>query len=235
MNLRQIVEKSYEFNTPLIMCFVDYQKAFDCVRWTQLWTVLKEAGVPNHLVLIIRNLYETGYGTVKLGNRKSSSFKFEKGVRQGCVISPILHNIYGEYIMRKALEGWEGGMKIGGMKVSNLRYADDTTLFASTESEMVDLLDRLESVSKEHGLVINKKKTKLMVVDRFDSIQRSEALNAYETVTEFQYLGSVISNKGNSEPEIRRRIGMAKTAMNQLTKIWKDNNILIRKFTLFAR
>ena len=90
---------------------------------------------------------------------------------------------------------------------------------------MVDLLDRLESVSKEHGLVINKKKTKLVVVDRFDSIQRSEALNAYETVTEFQYLGSVISNKGNSEPEIRRRIGMAKTAMNQLTKIWKDSNI----------
>lgn len=228
LNLRLIIEKCYEYNTPTFMCFVDYQKAFDCVKWEKLWKVLTEAGVPSHLVMLIRNLYESSYGTVTVGDTTSSRFTFQKGVRQGCISSPILFNIYGEHIMRQTLEDWEGGIKIGGVKISNLRYADDTTLFASSENEMAELLRRLETASLEMGLAINKSKTKLMIVDRFDTIQRTDILQDYETVNQFQYLGSLITNKGSSEPEIRRRIGMAKTAMTQLSKVWKDRNIRYR-------
>lgn len=228
LNIRLIIEKCYEFNIPIFMCFVDYRKAFDCVDWEELWKVLAETGVPIHLVSLIRNLYETGYGTVTIGNTTSSCFRFHKGVRQGCVISPILFNIYGEYIMRKTLEDWEGGVKINGVKISNLRYADDTTLFASSEAEMAELLNRLETTSLEMGLDINKSKTKLMVIDRFASIQRTNILQEYESVNQFQYLGSMVTNKGNSEPEIRRRIGMAKSAMTELNKVWRDRNITNR-------
>lgn len=198
------------------------------MKWSKLWEVLAEAGVPSHLIKLVSNLYLSGHGTVGLGEISSSRFKFQKGVRQGCVISPLLYNIYGEYIMRRALDGWDGGIKIGGQKISNLRYADDTTLLASTETEMAELLNRLETVSLSKGLAINKNKTKLMIVDRPATLQRTNLLQEYETVEQFQYLGSVITNKGSSEPEIRRRIGMAKSAMTQLNKIWKDRNITRR-------
>ncbi|XP_028034121.1 uncharacterized protein LOC114245976 [Bombyx mandarina] len=223
LNLRLIVEKCYEYNTPVFMCFVDYQNAFDCVKWEKLWETLSETGVPSHLVMLIRNLYESGVGSVSVENATSSKFRFQKGVRQGCVISPILFNIYGEYIMRQTLENWEGGVRIGGVQITNLRYADDTTLLASSEAEMKELLVRLEAISLNMGLAINKSKTKLLVVDRFSSIQRTDLLAEYEAVDQFVYLGSVITDKGSCEPEIRRRIGMAKTAMTQLSKVWKDH------------
>lgn len=127
--------------------------------------------------------------------------------------------------MRQTLENWEGGVRIGGVQITNLRYADDTTLLASSEAEMKELLDRLEAISLNMGLAINKSKTKLLVVDRFSSTQRTDLLAEYEAVNQFVYLGSVITDKGSCEPEIRRRIGMAKTAMTQLSKVWKDRNV----------
>lgn len=96
-----------------------------------------------------------------IGDVTSKNFKFRKGVRQGCIISPILLNIYGEYIIRHTLEGWDGGVKVGGVFISNLRYADDTTLFASTEAEMAELLERLKITSLKMGLKINKKRPSL--------------------------------------------------------------------------
>lgn len=97
LNLRLIVEKCYEYNTPVFMCFVDYQKAFDCVKWEKLWEILNETGVPSHLVMLIRNLYESGFGSVSIENATSSKFRFQKGVRQGCVISYSFQYIWGIY------------------------------------------------------------------------------------------------------------------------------------------
>ncbi|CAB3250737.1 unnamed protein product [Arctia plantaginis] len=101
--------------------------------------------------------------------------------------------------MPRTFENWERGIKIGLVTISNLRYADDTTLFTSSEVEM--------------ALAINKSKTKLMVIDRFASVERTNLLQEYETVDQFQYRGSVITGGGSCETEISRRIGLAKTAM----------------------
>lgn len=224
LNVRQLVEKAYEHNTPVIMCFVDYSKAFDCVNWNWLWKVLTEFGVPKHLVYLIKGLYLNNQGKVRVDSVTSDNFHFEQGVRQGCILSPILFNVYGEYIMRRTCEGWKGGVSIGGVKITNLRYADDTTLLAANESEMVALLNRMEAISKDMGLSINRSKTKLMVVDRAQKLHFSGTLKL-ESVDNFVYLGSIITNNGSSELEIRRRIAMAKTAMSQLQNIWRDRNI----------
>lgn len=224
LNIRQLIEKSYEFNTPLILCFIDYSKAFDCVVWSNLWKVLRELGVPEHLVALIKALYRNSQGVVKIDHHTSEPFSFGKGVRQGCILSPILFNAYGECIIRRACENWHGGVTIGGIKVSNLRYADDTTLLAASEAEMVDILSRMERISLEMGLKINHNKTKLMIVDRSNKLQLTGALSL-ETVEDFIYLGANINNTGSCEKEIRRRIGMAKTAMTQLQRIWRDRNI----------
>ncbi|XP_052744154.1 uncharacterized protein LOC128199289 [Bicyclus anynana] len=164
---------------------------------------------------------------VRIDEMMSQPFKFCKGVRQGCILSPILFNAYGEYIMRHTCDQWEGGVRIGGVKLNNLRYADDTTLLAADEAEMCTLLERMERVSINLGLSINKDKTKIMVMDRSHTLGFTGALNLH-FVEEFVYLGSTITNNGSCELDVRRRIGMAKSAMSQLHKTWKDRNISLR-------
>ncbi|CAK1590841.1 unnamed protein product [Parnassius mnemosyne] len=127
--------------------------------------------------------------------------------------------------MRRALEGWEGGISIGGVKISNLRYADDTTLFASSEKELAQLLRRLEVESGLAGLSINKSKTKVMLIDRTGQLSRTGELSDLEFVSEFVYLGSLLSDRGGSEQDIRRRIQIAKGAMTRLKRIWQNRKI----------
>lgn len=182
-------------------------------------------GVPEHLIALIAALYENGKSMVRVNDVLSAPFKPQKGVRQGCIISPLLFNIYGEYIMRTALEEWDGGISVGGNKISNLRYADDTTLLASSEQEMAELLRRVERASEMVGLSVNKMKTKVMVVDRAGTFVRTGELTELEFVNEFVYLGTLISNQGGCDKEIRRRTQMAKAAMSKLTRIWQNRKV----------
>lgn len=140
LNVRQLIEKVREFNVPMILCFVDYSKAFDKVRWNQLWEILQEMGVPKHLVALIESLYEGNTARVKIGNTYSGTFQTQAGVRQGCTLSPVLFNIYSEHIMRKVLDKWKGGISIGGQKISNLRYADDTLIIAEDTEQIAVIM-----------------------------------------------------------------------------------------------
>ncbi|KAA5657335.1 reverse transcriptase family protein, partial [Pseudomonas aeruginosa] len=99
LNVRQLIEKGREYNVPFIMCFIDYSKAFDCVNWSSLWKVLNVLGVPNHLIVLVQSLYIYSQGVVRIDEAVSQPFCFGKGVRQGCILSPILFDAYGEYIL----------------------------------------------------------------------------------------------------------------------------------------
>lgn len=94
------------------MCFIDYNKAFDCVQWRKLWTIMREMGVPEHLIDLIRNLYMKSRAAIRVEDTLSETFQPTKGVRQGCILSPILFNIYSEAVLRKALQEWKGGVVI---------------------------------------------------------------------------------------------------------------------------
>ena len=99
-----------------------------------MWKILKEMGRPDHLTCLSRNLYAGQETTVRTGHSTTDWFQVGKGVPQGYVLSPCLFNLYAEYIMRNAgLEEVQAGIKIARRNISNLRYADDTTLMAENE------------------------------------------------------------------------------------------------------
>ena len=105
-----------------------------CVDHSKLWKILKEMGIPDHLICLLRNLYAGQEATVRTGHETTDSFQIGKGVHQGCILSPCLFNLYAEYIMRNTgLEEAQGGIKIAGRNINNLRYADDTTLMKVKE------------------------------------------------------------------------------------------------------
>ena len=121
-------------------------------------------GIPNYLTCFLRNLYAGQEATVRTGHGATDWFQIGKGVRQGCVLSPCLFNLYAEYIMRNAgLEEAQAGIKTGGRNIKNLRYVDDTTLMAESEEELKSLLMKVKEESKKFGLKLNIQKIKIMV------------------------------------------------------------------------
>ena len=130
-NLHWIIKKAREFQKNIYFCFIDYAKAFDYVAHNKLWKILKEIGIPDHLTCLLRNLYAGQEAAVRTGRGTTDWFQIGKEVRQGCMLSPYLFNLYAEYIMRNAgLDEAQAGIKIARRNINNLRYADDTTLTA---------------------------------------------------------------------------------------------------------
>ena len=101
-NICDIIKKAREFQKNIYFCFIDYAKAFDCVDHNKLWKVLKEMGISDHLTCLLRNLYAGQEATVRTGHGTTDWLQIGKGVRQGCILSPCLFNLYAEYIMRNA-------------------------------------------------------------------------------------------------------------------------------------
>src|SRR5574342_534791 len=117
-------------------------------------------GIPDHLICLLRNLYAGQEATVRTEHGTTDWFQIGKGVRQSCILSPCLFNLYAEYIMRNAgLEEAQAGIKIAGR---NIRYADDTTLMAESEEELKSLLMQVKVESEKVGLKLNLQKTKLV-------------------------------------------------------------------------
>ena len=136
-----IIEKAREFQKNIYFCFIDYAKAFDCVDHNQLWKILKEMGISDHLSCLLRNVYAGQEATVRTGHGTTDWFQIGKGVRHSHILSPCLFNLYAEYIMRNSgLEEAQAGIKIARRNINNLRYADDTTLMAESKEELKSLL-----------------------------------------------------------------------------------------------
>ena len=222
-NLRWMMEKAREYQRDLYMCFIDYKKAFDCVDHERLWVILRGMGVPVHLIVLLKRLYTNQEARVRTEFGETDNIDIGKGVRQGCILSPLLFNIYAEIIMREALEEWESGISIGGRMVTNLRYADDTTLLAGTKKELIELVERVRRASEKAGLYLNVGKTKVMTTGDIGEVTVDG--KDIEVVTKFVFLGALITKDGLCEKEVRRRIAMGKAAMGGLTSIWKDRGV----------
>ena len=125
----------------------------DCVDHNKLQKLLQEVGIPDHLTCLLRNLYAGQEATVRTGHGTTGWFQTGKGVRQGCILSSRLFNLYAEYIMRNAgLDEAQAGIKIAGRNINNLRYADDTILMAGSEKELKNLLMKVKVESGKSWL-----------------------------------------------------------------------------------
>ena len=187
-NIRWIIEKAREFQKNIYFCFIDYAKTFDCVdHYNKLWKILKEMRIPDHLTCLLRNLYASQEATVATGHGTMGWFQIRKVVRQGCILSPYLFNFYAEYIMRNGrLDEAQAAVKIAGRNISNLRYADDTTLMAESEEELKRLLMKVNE-SEKTGLKLNIQKTKIMASGPTSSWQIDG--ETMETVRDFIWGG----------------------------------------------
>ena len=143
-------------------------------------------GCPVHLIVLLKRLYTNQEATVRTEFGQTDNIDILKGVRQGCILSQLLFNIYVENIMREALEEWVSGMSIGGRMVTNLRYADDTTLLAGTKEALVQLVERVRRASEKAGQYLNVVKTKVMTTGDIGEVTVDG--KDIEVVTKFGFL-----------------------------------------------
>ena len=161
----------------------------------------------------------TGHGT-------TDWFQIGKGVRQGCILSSCLFNLYAEYIMRNpGLEEAQAGIKIAGRNINNLRYADDTTLIAESEEELKNLLMKVKEESEKVGLKLNIQKTNIMASGPITS--QEIAGETVETVSDFILGGSKITADGDCSHEIKRRLLLGRKVMTNLDSILKSTDITL--------
>ena len=214
-NICWIMEKAREFQKNIYFCFIDYAKAFDCVDHNKQWKILQEMGIPDHLTCLLRNLYAGQEATVRTGHGTTDWFQIGNGVCQGCILSPCLFNLYAEYIMRNArMEETQAGIKIARRNMSNLRYADDTTLMAEREEQFKNLLMKVKVESENVGLKLNIQKTKIMASGPVTSWEIDG--ETVETVSGFIFGGSKITADGDCCHEIKRYLLLGRKAMSNL-------------------
>ena len=174
----------------------------------------------------MRNLYAGEEATVRTGHGTTDRFQIGKGVRQGCILSPCLFNLYAEYIMRNAgLEETQAGIKIAGRNISIFRYADDTTLMAESEEELKSLLMRMKVESEKVGLKLNIQKMKIIASGPITSWEIDG--ETVETVSDFIFWGSEITADGDCSHEIKRHLLLGRKIMTSLESILKSRDITL--------
>lgn len=226
-NLRILCERYLQHQQNLYHVFIDFKKAFDRVWHDALWATMRMFNINSNLIRNIENLYAKASSAVYLNNNIGEWFRTTVGVRQGCLLSPTLFNIFLERIMIDALEDHEGTVSIGGRPVTNLRFADDIDGLAGQEEELVGLVNRLDKASQAYGMQISAMKTKLMTNNPAGIKTDITVDNVkLDTVKNFKYLGAIVSDEG-SKPEILSRIAQTTAALSKLKPIWKDKNICL--------
>ena len=222
--MRIIVERSLEMNGDVFACFVDFEKAFDRVCWPQLMDVLKGIGVDWRIRQLVTKLYMSQSAVIQVAGGTSEEALIGRGVRQGCIISPLLFNIYAEAMLARAWEKIDDGVRIGGRLIQAVRFADDKALISNTEEGLQRLVETLHTTAFEFGMKINIGKTKVMKFSRQPS-EINIALDGtrLDQVDRFKYLGSTLTADGKSSNEIKTRIAMAKTAFVKRRELWMSN------------
>ena len=181
-NILWIIKKAREFQKNICFCFIDYDKAFDCVDHNKMWKILEEMGIPEHLTCLLRNLDACQEATVRSGHGATDWFQIGKGVLQGCILSHCLFNLHAEYIMRNAgLEEAQAVIMIAGRNIDNLRYADDTTLYGRKWRRTKSLLMKVKEESEKVGLKLNIQKTKIMASSPIASWQIGKQWKQWQT------------------------------------------------------
>ena len=229
--INQLVEKSNEYNKPLCMAFIDFEKAFDSVETWAVMQALRNQGIEERYVKLLEDIYRGSTATIKL-HKTSDKIPIKKGVRQGDTISPKLFTACLEEIFKKL--NWEGrGIKVDGEYLNNLRFADDIVIVCETAEELQQMIEELHMACIGIGLKMNMKKTKVMFNNHAVKKEIKVVNDSLETVNEYNYLGQVVYANPGHESEIKRRISLGWRAFGKQIDIMKSKLPLSLKRKVF--
>lgn len=219
--IKQVLEKYNEYRKPLYICFIDYTKAFDSLNHQFIWLSLEEQGVDEAYIQIIKSIYKKCKSSIKL-ETKGDPFPINRGVRQGDPLSPKLFNAVLEHIFRKL--DWENyGININGSRLNHLRFADDIVLLEEDPKKLGHMLKGLVEKSRDVGLEMNAKKTKLMTNSTEVNIEVHGIRLEY--VKEHVYLGQIISPEDPMSKEVNKRIACGWKKYWSLKELMKNKDL----------
>jgi len=233
-SVRQVLEERIRCKKQTIAVFIDFKSAFDSVHRASMWKALLAIGVPSKVARVITAFYDGTYCRVKVQGEKTSPFEVRTGVRQGCVLSPLLFNVVIDWIMNKSLAGRAGVPCGTGLNFTDAGYADDIVFLEESEAHAQELLDIINEKAQKLGLCINATKTKCLSTDgtQVHLALRGELI---EQVEEFKYLGSLIPAASvAATKDVTARIGSAQAAFASMRWcLWKKNVSLKTKMRIF--
>ena len=233
------------------MVFVDFSKAFDTVRMTGLWQLLKKNGCPERFTTMIEAPHTGMVANVNVGGEVSESSRVTNGVKQGCILTPrsfpssyqqcstmLSETGGGVYIQARQsadpfnVAHFRAKTKTTRKLMRELLFADDSALVAHSDEEMQKKVDAFSNASKKFGLKINIKKTEVLYQPNSTRTREEDTMvdgNKLNSVLEFTYLGSIISNDGCIDDEIQRRMAKASASFGRLRQtLWNNHHVSMR-------
>jgi hypothetical protein len=249
--LREAMAQCRQHALPLCLAFVDLRKAFDSVDRHTLWQVLRIYGLHPTLIRLIADLHTGTQAAVRLNGKTGPWFDVTRGVRQGCVLAPLLFNVFIDFVARQTLhsvsdcgitfayscngELWEEHEGTSMRRVSMLLYADDMVLFAQSREGLQRFLVALDVACSGLGMAINAAKTKVVCMADLASGGEEEGFpvagGVAESVESFKYLGGWVQGSGAFDLEVSKRIASAAGAFHRLQHIWSNRHLKVRTKT----
>lgn len=252
-SLKQIQEKCIEQRMPLYMVFVDFTKAFDTVNREALWIILRKFGCPAHFTELVSALHTGMKASVSMKGDMSDYFVVDNGVKQGCVLAPILFSIYLTAVLNHAFRDSQKGVWIQSrpgadlfnvnqfkstrsttkVLVRELMFADDTAFIAHTHSDAQEIISLFATSAHQFGLKVNIKKTEVMYQPPPGLLETGENIHIdgedLALVDKFKYLGSTISKDNKLDNELEIRISNASRSFGRLReRVWNNKDLTIK-------
>ena len=226
--IRQIMEKCWEYNKDIWQIFVDFKQAYDSINRASLWNIMAEFNIPSKLIKLVKACYNNSKACVQVGQRRTTEFGIKSGLRQGCLLSPILFNMVLEKVKR-SIDEIQGGVDIGGVNIQTLAYADDVDVIGMEIDQVKEVYDSYKTEAERVGLVVNQNKTKIMRMSREEGqigVQDDQVIiDGLEKVKEFKYLGSTLTSMNDMKKEIMTRIAAGNRCLYSLLDIIKKRGI----------
>ena len=228
-SIRQIVQKSYEMNIETLHLFIDFKAAYDSIDREGLWNIMAEAHFPHKLIRLLKATLAKVMCCVKVQGSTSETFECKTGLRQGDELSTKLFNIALEGVFRRA--GLELKGTIFTKSTQLLGFADDVDIVGRNIRAVTDAYTKMEKEANKIGLRVNEDKTKFLMVSASERTKHLVGSHlkigdkSFEVVSEFIYLGSLISNNFNTSLEVKRRILAAQRAYFSVKHLLRSNKI----------
>ena len=227
--IRNIIEQCLEWNSPLYINFIDFRKAFDSLHRDTLWKIVQSYGVPPKMTALIKMFYHQFQCSVIVNGSLTEWFPVESGVRQGCIISPILFLIAIDWTMRKSISDKPRGIQWTLFnQLEDLDYADDLAVLSTNHTHLQEKTHRTDRFAKQLGLNINNSKTQVMCINSTPQAPITIDGNSLAYVEEFTYLGSLLSKDNACSRDVAIRLGKARNTFACLQTIWKSKQYSLK-------